>query len=44
MLSSQPLFFIIFYECEMDSTGFEPVAPTLQGWCSTRLSYEPDPN
>ena len=38
---------------KVDSSGFEPEAPTLQGWCSllsqkklcffsdTRLSYEP---
>ena len=25
----------------MDSSGFEPEAPSLQGRCSTRLSYEP---
>ena len=25
----------------MDSSGFEPEAPALQGRCSTRLSYEP---
>ena len=25
----------------MDPTGFEPVAPALQGRCSTRLSYRP---
>ena len=25
----------------MDSSGFEPEAPCLQGRCSTRLSYKP---
>ena len=25
----------------METTGFEPVAPSLQGRCSTGLSYVP---
>ena len=26
---------------KVDSSGFEPETPTLQGWCSTGLSYKP---